>query len=72
MGLHPVAQHSERAEAGLQRGIELGGPSLASAILWIFKAVWSGRVIAHVVELIASALIQHALDDLLRTKPARI
>src|SRR5690606_36948049 len=29
MGLHPVAQHSERGEAGLRHGVELGGPSLA-------------------------------------------
>src|SRR5690606_389188 len=73
LGLHPVAHPSASVATGLRHGTpQPGEPRLTSAILWIVKVLWSGRVLAHVLELVASALIQHAIDDLLRTEPARI
>lgn len=73
MGLRPVAPPSASTRTGLRPGAPPAGePSLASAILWVIKVLWSGQVLAHALELVASALIQHALDDLLRQEPGRI
>lgn len=72
MGLHPVVPRPASNGAGLTyRAPGSGEPSLASAILWLVKVIWSGGVVAHVLDLVASALIQHALDEILRSEPAR-
>lgn len=73
MGLHPVAPLAASIQTGPRYGVPgSGDPSLTSAILWLVKVIWSGGVLAHVLDLVASALIQHALDELLRAEPARI
>src|SRR5690606_18579227 len=67
MGLHAVAPPAASTRAGLRDG----DSSLVNAILWLVKVLWSGQVLAHVLELLASALVRHALNDLLRAERAR-
>ena len=76
MGLRPVAHafHDAR-RTGASARYSGSGPAevnLASAILWVVKAICSGQVLARALELVAATLIQYAIDDLLKADTAQI
>lgn len=70
MGLRP-AETSAECTCTCARCSTAAEVDLENALVWLLKAVCSGQVLVHLVELIASAIIRSAVSDLITPDAAR-